>query len=177
MEIMETILTRRSIRAYDPRPIAPEVLHTVLDATRFAPSGSNREPTRLIVVKDQKRRTKLAELCSNQRFLAQAPVVIVVVTKILSSNRGGYMGAFSNLVDGSIVLDHLTLIARSEGLGTCWIGSFDNAAIKRFLQIPDTHQVIGLTPLGYPEDAHAFKTTDKRLPLDRFVMEETWSEM
>ncbi|WP_422478443.1 nitroreductase family protein [Pleomorphochaeta sp. DL1XJH-081] len=174
MEIVETILTRRSIRAYDQKPIPEELLYKVLDVTRHAPSGSNREPTRLIVVKDLERRTTLSALCSHQSFIAQAPVVIVAVGKVFSSNRGGYMGNFSNLLDGAIVLDHLTLIARSEGLGTCWIGSFDNDRIKRFLQIPEGWQIIGLTPLGYPNTERSFKPTDKRMPLEQFVMEERW---
>ena len=176
METTETILTRRSIRAYDPKPIAEPLLQKVLDVTRHAPSGSNREPTRLMVVRDEKRRNQLAKLCSNQSFIAQAPVVIVVVGKVFSYNRGGYMGEYSTLVDGSIMLDHLTLIARSEGLGTCWIGAFDNSAIKTYLGIPEKWQVVGLTPLGYPAEEHAFTTTDRRMPLEQLVMEERWAE-
>lgn len=176
METIEAILTRRSVRAYNQKQIPDSVLHTVLDVTRYAPSGSNREPTRLIVVKAPDRRTTLATLCSSQSFMAQAPVIIVAVGKVFSSNRGGYMGDFSNLIDGAIILDHLTLVARDEGLGTCWIGSFDNDRIKDFLHIPEGWQIIGLTPLGYPASDKTFKPTDKRMPLEQFIMEEQWTQ-
>jgi nitroreductase len=175
VDTIETMLTRRSVRVYDPRPIEESVLHTVLDVTRHAPSGSNREPTRLVVVKDGRRREALSEYCANQKFISQAPVVIAVVGKTIAYNRGGYMGENSTLVDGSIVLDHLTLVARSLGLGTCWIGAFDNAKVKAYLEIPEGWNVVGLTPLGYPADPGVFKETDRRMSLEQFVMAEKWS--
>ena len=174
MELVDAVVTRRSVREYDPRPIDEKDLTTILDVTRFAPSGSNREPTRLIVIRDPQRRKSLAQLCSGQKFVGEAPIIIAVVIKTIDANRGNYMGSSSSLVDGAIVLDHLTLIARSFNLGTCWIGAFDNAQVKQFLGIPDDWNVVGLTPLGYPKTDHAFSTTTRRMPLSDFVMEERW---
>jgi nitroreductase len=174
MELMETILTRRSIRSYDERPIPEDILKQVLDAARNAPSGSNREPTRLVVVQDAQRRDALAQLCSHQKFVGQAPVVVAVVVKSIAWNRGNFMGEYSSLVDGAIVLDHLTLAARNFDLGTCWIGAFDNDQVKDFLQIPEGWNVVGLTPIGYPAKVHAFTTTDKRMAYHDFVMQEQW---
>lgn len=175
MELVDAMLTRRSVRAYDSRPIPRTILDTILDVTRHAPSGSNREPTRLVVVSQDSRRRDLAELCSNQTFIADAPVVIAVVVKTIAYNRGNYMGSCSSLVDGAIMLDHLTLVARAYGLGTCWIGSFDNSAIKTFLEVPEDWNVLGLTPLGYPK-GDVFKQSENRIPLSDFVMEERWTK-
>src|SRR5690554_1522572 len=105
MELIDTILTRRSVRAYDSKPIPRTMLDTILDVTRHAPSGSNREPTRLVVVSQESRRRDLAALCSNQTFIADAPVVIAVVVKTIAYNRGNYMGSCSSLVDGAIMLE------------------------------------------------------------------------
>lgn len=73
------------------------------------------------------------------------------------------------------MLDHLTLVARAYGLGTCWIGSFDNSAIKTFLEVPEDWNVLGLTPLGYPK-GDVFKQSENRIPLSDFVMEERWTK-
>lgn len=175
MELVDAILTRRSVRSYDARPIPPSTLQKILDVTRHAPSGSNREPTRLIVVQEEKRRRELATLCSHQKFVGDAPIVIAVVVKTIAYNRGNYMGSCSSLVDGAIILDHLTLVARDCGLGTCWIGSFDNERIKQFLVVPEDWNILGLTPLGYPTK-DVFKTSDNRIGLAEFVMEEQWTE-
>ena len=173
METRDAILTRRSVRTYASRPIPDAVLTDIFDVTRQAPSGSNREPTRLVIVKQPERKSELAKLCSNQSFIAQAPIVVAVVVKTLSYNRGNYMGTSSSLVDGAIILDHLTLIARDYGLGTCWIGAFDNFEVKQFLGIPDDWNVVGLTPVGYPSK-DVFEPTAKRMPLEEFIKEEQW---
>ncbi len=83
------------------------------------------------------------------------------------------MGKLSILVDVAIAVDHLTLAARAEGLGTCWIGSFDNGGIKKFLRVPDDFQVVALTPLGYPE-GNPFVETTNRLSLGQLACEEEW---
>ncbi len=77
------------------------------------------------------------------------------------------------IVDVAIAVDHLTLAARAEGLGTCWIGSFDNARLKEFFDLPEDVNVVALTPLGYPE-GDPFTDPEGRLPLEEFVMWDTW---
>ena len=173
MDFYEVIKTRRSVRSFSDEPIPEEVLERVLNAARIAPSGSNRQPTRLIVVKDAAARKALVPLCHGQRFVGEAPVVIVACGRNLDYNRGGYMGDMSMLVDVTIAFDHLTLAARAEGLGTCWIGSFDNAAVKEHLGIPENFEVVAATPLGYPEGSPFVETTD-RLPLEEITCDEKW---
>ena len=173
MDYYEVIKTRRSVRSFRPDPIPDEALKRVLNAARIAPSGSNRQPTRFILIREERRKRQLVPLCNGQSFIAQAPVVIVACGRDIRSNRGGYMGKLSMLVDVAIAFDHLTLAARSEGLGTCWIGSFDNSGIKRFLRIPEDFQVVALTPLGYPE-GDAFVEATNRIPLEQLVCEEEW---
>ena len=84
------------------------------------------------------------------------------------------MGDMSMLVDAAIAVDHLTLAARAEGVGTCWIGSFDNDAVKEMLGAPDDYNVVALTPLGYP-DGETFTATADRFALDELVTEGRWS--
>lgn len=175
MNIYEVMRTRRSVRKYAAAPIPEEVLHRVLDAARIAPSGSNRQPTRLIVVTDAAKRRELVPYCHNQEFVATAPVLVIAVGKDIKYNRGEWMGQGAMLVDVSIAVDHLTLAARAEGLGTCWIGSFNGPALKEYLGLPEDWYVVALTPLGYPE-GDAFTEPEGRIPLEEFVMWEGWRE-
>ena len=173
MEFYEVIRTRRSVRSYSDRPITSDTLERVLGAARLAPSGSNRQPTRLILVRDPEERRALVPLCGGQQFVAQAPLVIVACGRNIHYNRGGYMGDCSVIVDVTIATDHLTLAARAEGLGTCWIGSFDNARLKEHLGLPGDVNVVALTPLGYPKE-RAFSDSADRLPLKDIVCEGRW---
>jgi len=173
MDFYDVVKTRRSVRSYKLEPISDDVLNRVLNAARIAPSGGNRQPARFILVKDKERKQELVPLCNGQKFIAQAPIVVIACGQDIQINRGGYMGKLCMLIDVAIAVDHLTLAARAEGLGTCWIGSFKNNAIKQFLKIPETHQVVALTPLGYP-DGNPFVETTNRLALERLVCEETW---
>lgn len=173
MDFYDVIETRRSVRSYRGDPVPEDLLTRVLNAARIAPSGGNRQPVRFVVIRDRKNREALVPLCNGQKFIAQAPVVIAACGREIPSNRGGYMGKYGMLVDVAIAVDHLTLAARAEGLGTCWVGSFDNAAIKQFLKVPDDFQVVALTPVGYPEGAPFVKVSN-RMPLAEITCEETW---
>jgi len=174
MDFYDAIKTRRSVRGYRSDPIPEDVLNRVLDAARLAPSGSNRQPTRFILVEEEQARKRLAQLCHNQHFIAGAPIVVVACGREIPSNRGGYMGRYSMLVDAAIAVDHLTLAARAEGLGTCWIGAFENAAIKDFLGVPEECQVVAITPLGYPQ-GDPFKETKDRLPVSELICRQRWA--
>lgn len=176
MDFYEVVRTRRSVRSYSDRPIPSDVLARVLDAARLAPSGRNRQPWKFIVVRSQEVKEKLVPLCNGQRFIAEAPVVIVACGRDIKYNRGGYMGRYSMLVDVSIAFTHLILAARAEGLGTCWIGAFDNEGIKELLDIPGEWDVVVLTPLGYPRDPEAFRETRSRKPLDEIVSEDRFEQ-
>jgi nitroreductase len=173
MDLDEVIRTRRSVRDYRPTPIPSDVLDRVLNAARIAPSGSNRQPTRLIVVTDRKTKDELVPMCHGQAFVATTPVVIVACGKDIKYNRGEWMGRYSMIVDVTIAVDHLTLAARAEGLGTCWIGSFNNAELKKYFKLPDDVDVVALTPLGYPE-GEVFTGPQGRIPLDGFAYRERW---
>lgn len=164
MEFYDVVRTRRSIRSYRPDPVPEEALSRILETARVAPSGSNRQPWKFIVVRDEKLRSRLVAVCGNQGFIAEAPVAIVACGYDIDYNRGGYMGGMSMLVDVSIAFTHLILAARAEGLGTCWIGAFDNDEAKEILDIPEDVNVVAVTPLGYPK-GDGFAETGPRKPL------------
>lgn len=150
MEFYEVIKARKSIRAYKADPISDEVLNRILEAGRLAPSAKNIQPWKFIIVKDPNIKQALVSACRNQEFIGQAPVVIcaVALEKIAWGRMGGYWSSYP--VDVAIALEHIILAAANEGLGTCWIGAYNEAEVKNILRIPEDVKVIALTPVGYP---------------------------
>jgi nitroreductase len=152
MSILKIIKERRSVRRYRPDPISEDVLLRVLDAARFSPSGKNLQPWKFILVKDESLKKHLAEASVGQSFIAEAPVIIVACgfPDRCYSRMGNYMKSWP--VDVAIAVEHLMLQAQEEGLGTCWIGAFEEVAVKSILKVPDQARVLALTPLGYPDE-------------------------
>lgn len=172
MDIYEVIRKRKSVRSYLDKPVEKEKLQRILEAARLAPSASNRQEWRFVVVTDPDTRAKLVEAASGQAFVGRAPVVIACCAE----TDGHIMkcGHPSFLVDAAIAIDHLTLAAAAEGLGTCWIGAFDQGAVKSLLGIPNEIEVVELLPLGYPEDAGLKEK--KRFPMTTIVHWEGWTQ-
>jgi nitroreductase len=170
MDVSTAIRSRRSIRAFDPREVEEDKLMRVLDAGRLSPSASNRQERRFIVVKDAGKRQHLSEAAKNQKFVAEAPVVIAVCSVeqeyVMACGQPAYP------IDTEIAVDHMTLAAVEEGLGTCWIGAFDEKKVKKILNIPANVRVITLLPLGYPS---IIPRPTPRKSMDEIVMQEQWS--
>jgi nitroreductase len=163
MEVFETIKTRRSIRAYKPEPISDESLNKVLEAARIAPSASNRQEYKFIVVKEEDLRQKLATACNKQMWIADAPAVIVGCATNPSRRY--------SFVDVAIAMDHMTLVARSLGLGTCWIGAFSEPEVKRLLGIPDEVSVVCCLPIGVPAQDGVMRS---RKSFQELFTTDTW---
>ena len=171
MDVYEAIRVRKSVREFADRDIPEETLMRLLNAARLAPSASNRQEWRFVVVRDADTRKKLAVAAKNQTFVGEAPVVLACCAE----TNGHVMtcGQPCYPIDVAIAMDHLTLCAAAEGLGTCWIGAFDEAQVKEILGIPPGIRVVELMPVGYPKTpAPASKS---RLPLDKLVKRERWS--
>ena len=141
----------------------------MLEAARFAPSGSNRQPWKFVLVQDREVKQRLIRACANQRFVATAPVVIAGCG--LMPDRMMSCGVPGDPVDLAIAMEHLALAATAEGLGSCWIGAFTQDEVRDVLGIPPTVKVIGLMTLGYPADAPRPKT---RKPLSEIVVLDRW---
>jgi nitroreductase len=152
MKVLDVIKARRSVRRYKQDPIPEEVFSRVMEAARLAPSGKNLQPWKFILVKDQGLKDKLAEASRRQFFIAKAPVVIAACGYPDRSyqHQGNYMTSWS--IDVTCALDHLMLQAQEDGLGTCWIGAFEEKDVRRILKVPEGVRVLALTPLGYPDE-------------------------
>ncbi len=143
METMTAIKNRRSVRKYKAKEIPQDDLLHVLEAARLAPSGANRQPYHLIVVTDPEKRRGLVPICKNQHFVGEASVFIVGVDDPLQK---------WNRVDLSIALDQISLAALEMGLGTCWVGAFDQEKMAEYLGVPKDKVITVCMALGYPDE-------------------------
>jgi nitroreductase len=143
---------RKSIRSFKSIDIEKEKLDYILEAFRQAPSAKNLQPWKLVVVTDKNIIRNLAIACRNQTFISEAPVVIVACAKEEEAygTMGGYLNSFP--VDIGISFEHIMLAAAEQGLGSCWIGAFNEKDVKAVLGIPENIRVVALTPIGYPND-------------------------
>lgn len=171
MDIYETIKKRRSVRAYKDIPVGEKVLNKILEAARLAPSAHNAQRHKFILVRDLEKRKALAKAGSYQSFINQAPIVIVGVA--LDPSLDEISGIPFCAIDLAIALDHITLAATSEGLGTCWIGAFSQEEVRKILNIPEKYQVIALMPLGFPDDKPREKVRKK---ISDLLCEDEFSE-
>jgi len=184
MEVIEAINTRRSIRKVLERPVEPEKLQTVLEAVRMAPSWSNLQCWRFVVVQNPATRAALSDLSFVESFfaaygfsknpaqkaIAAAPVVIVACADPTKSGTMGDQNYY--LADLGIAAQNLMLAAHAIGLGTVFVGVFDETKVRELLGIPTDIRVVGLFPLGYPQDEK--KAGPPRKPLDEIVFREKW---
>ena len=170
MNVMQAIQTRRSIRSYKDQPVEPEKLQQVLEAARLAPSASNNQDWKFIVVQDQQTRKALVSVCHNQKFVGQAPVVIAACST--NPQRTMASGQPAAAVDLAIAVDHMTLAAVELGLGTCWIGAFDAPAAAKLLGLPADAVVVHILPLGYPASS---PPAHKAKPASEVICQDTWS--
>lgn len=145
LDVFETLRKRKSVRSYVQTSVTDEVLVRVLNAARLAPSAGNIQPWHFIIVKDDDKRSRIAKGCRYGRFLAESPVVIVACGDRKASPRW-------YAVDTAIALEHLVLAATALGLGTCWIGMFNQEDICDMLKIPKKFEVVALMALGYPRE-------------------------
>jgi nitroreductase len=153
MDVFTAISHRKSVRAYKNKTVEDDVLRRILDAGRIAPSAGNRQDWKFVVVRDQETRRKLALAAKGQMFLEQAPVVIVGCA--IEPTYVMMCGQSAGILDVSIAFSFMLLEATEQGLGTCWIGAFDEAAVKKILNVPDQMRVVAMTPLGYPDEVPA----------------------
>jgi len=148
MEVFEAITKRQSVRDYRDTPVPEDKLRRVLEAGRMAPSGGNRQEMKFVVVREKETRLKLAEASGGQRHVGQAPVLIAAVATV--TDRIMLCGVPAYPVDVAIAVDHMTLAAFEEGLGTCWIGAFRQEMVRKALKIPESCVVVSLLTLGFP---------------------------
>jgi nitroreductase len=145
LDVLTVLRKRKSVRSYVSDPVPDEALLTILEGARLAPSAGNIQPWHFIVIKDNETRGKIAKGCRYGKFLSESPVVIIACGNKQASSHW-------YPVDTAIALEHVVLGATAIGLGTCWIGMFNEQEIRTLVNLPTHLEIIALLALGYPRE-------------------------
>ena len=180
MEFMDVIRTRKSTRSYIDKDVEEEKINQMFEAARLAPSWANKQCWNYVVVSDKEKIQKLAAGIINSWMKNTAIVIVACADPKKSGSKNG-MDYY--LVDVAISMEHLVLAATNLGLGTCWIGGFDETKVKTILNIPEKIKVVAMTPIGYSSDegirnklARKVIRADTRKALEDMVHFNKWSD-
>lgn len=176
MALLDLLKHRKSVRKFLGRPVAREKIMMCLEAARLAPSACNSQPWRFIVVDDERLKHKLCSaafsgIYSMNSFCKMAPVIVVIISekaKFLARIGGMFRGTKYYLIDIGIAVEHFVLQAEDLGLGTCWIGWFNERAVKSILDIPQNKKIDILIALGY-YDREKLGPEHGREPIDKIA--------
>jgi nitroreductase len=168
---LSLVSLRQSVRKYADKPVEDDKLQRCLEAARLAPSASNGQPWKFIVVNEpglrqQVARETIGPLSTFNNFVPQAPVIVAIVIekmKVLTKFGASIQDREYPLIDIGIAAEHFCLQAAEEGLGTCMLGWFNEKPVKELLKIPKEKRIGLLITLGYaPEDYHLRKKIRKK---------------
>src|ERR687889_332846 len=151
MDFETVVKRRRMCREFLDREVPRQKIDRILDLACRYPSAGHTEPQEFIVVRDQRMKHELARAALDQMFVAQAPLVIVVVSDVRrSARRYGERGVrFFSIIDGAFVAMLILLAVVDEGLGACFVGSFYDEEVQELLSLPQQVRPIGIIPVGY----------------------------
>ena len=180
MEFSDVINKRVSTRSFSDKKISDEDIIYILECARKAPSWMNKQCWRFIIIRDAEIIQEIAKTSVINRWMKQAPIIIVACADPKSSGMNNDIKYF--LVDVSIAFEHLVLAATEKGLGTCWVGGFSEEKIKNILEIPPRIKVVAMTPVGYPKEEtkigektrKVFVRSTKRKSLQEIIHWDHW---
>lgn len=151
MDLLKAIKTRRSIRRYKPTKVPDDLINSIIDAARHAPSAHDIQPWEFVIVKDKRVKERLAKTHTWSSFIKDAPVCIVVL-------GNEEMSPSFFIIDASCATENLLLAAHGIGLGACWVAVYDQTNqnserhVRDALNVPPHLRVIAMVPIGYPDE-------------------------
>ena len=151
-KLLEIIKKRRSVRKYSDKEVEKEKILALLEAAQWAPSAGNKQPLEIVVVDDAETKNLLVEAALKQKFIAEAPIVFVICANVeRTASRYGERGTLLYcLQDTAASVQNVLLLAKAQGLSTCWIGAFDEQKVKDICSIPDEIRAVAMIPIAYP---------------------------
>ena len=154
MNVFDAITSRRSVRRFEKKPVDDNLIGVMLYMATQAPSAGNTQDWHFVVVKDEEQKNKLAKASLRQGFIADAPVVIVVCSDIekISMKYGKRGETLYSAIHAAGAIQNMMLSATALGLGSCWVGAFDEEEVKTVLELPDHIRPIAVVPVGYPAE-------------------------
>lgn len=151
MSVLDTIKRRRSIRDFEDREIPEETVDALIEAIRWAPSAGNLQSRKFYFVFNPDLKKGLVRSALNQSFIARAPLAVVACADRRISSRYGERGVhLYSIQDVAASVMNMMLVAHEMGLGSVWVGAFDESGVCKILDLPGNLRPVALIPIGYP---------------------------
>ncbi|MHA2007898.1 MAG: nitroreductase family protein [Promethearchaeota archaeon] len=160
--LLDFIKERRSIRAFQDKLVPEKEIEMILEAGRWAPSASNRQPWKFVVIKNRETLRKIAGVTGYGWFIGEASFAVAIIGKPHISHNW-------YIIDTSLVSMNMMLMAWSLGIGTCWIGSINRERAKQILGLSANDYLLTVLPFGYIQGNIPDPTY--RNPLNQIVKE------
>lgn len=172
MDVVECIEGRTSIRVFRPDPVGDDVIDEGLRLANLAPSAGNLQARDFIVVRDAATKKALMHAAFQQEFVRTAPVVVVFCANLERIGHYGQRGKeLYCLQDAAAALQNFSLFLHSRGLGSVWVGAFDEARAADALRTPPHVRPVAIVPVGYPAEKGVRR---KRMPSGELVHRDGW---
>ena len=153
MSILEIIKERRSIRKFQKKEIPEKIVDKLIESLIWAPSAGNLQSRKFYFIFEEKIKEKLVEAALGQNFIAQAPLVVVGCVDKEKVDYYGERGEnLYSICDVSASIQNMMLLAKELGLGTCWVGAFNEGDVSKILNLPNNLRPIVILPVGYPAE-------------------------
>ena len=172
MELDRAIMERRSIRSYTSDDVPQRLVDEALELASWAPSAGNLQSRDFMVIRNQQTKDDLVVAALGQDFIAQAPVVIVAVANLERVAHYGDRGReLYAIQDAAAAIQNLMLALHERGLGTVWVGAFDEKEAGRALGLPEHARPVAILPVGYPAERPEPR---EHLPKKEYIHHEEW---
>jgi nitroreductase len=172
MELIKAIKTRRSVRRFTNKPVEDEMIKQIIELGNLAPSAGNLQPRDFVVVKNQDTKKKLAKAALNQKFIAQAPFVIVICANMKRVTPYGNRGhELYTIQDTAAAIQNMLLAVVDFGLSSCWVGAFNENMVVDILGLPSYIRPVAILPIGYSDIQQG---TYSRIPVEDLIRYEKW---
>ena len=168
--VLTAIQQRYSVRSFKDTPVHRDAIRAIAEAARLAPSACNAQPWRFVAVTEPSLLNQIVDRGLGgvvpNRWAASAPVILIgcAVLNLLTHRLGEALkGVNYHQIDLGIALEHMVLRATEMGLGTCWIGWFNEKSIKKVLRLPKDWKIVSLLALGYPKEEASARSARRSL--------------
>jgi nitroreductase len=172
MDIKDAIKCRHSVRNFSDKEVSLDLIHEIIKLANLAPSAGNLQARDFIIVDDSEVKERLCLAALNQRFVAEAPFDIVVCANLNRIASYGRRGVELYCIQGSAAaVEHILLLAAAEGLGTCWVGAFNENEVAKILNLPGHVRPVAIIPIGYPRGR---VTSTPRINIEKLIHYNRW---
>lgn len=171
MEFNKLVKERASIRRYSSKKIRTEEIVKLIETSNLAPSPGNLQILRYVIIENPETIEKIS-VCCQQRFISQAPVIVVVCSHSENTETAYDKRAKKYIKQhAGAAIENFLLKATNMGLVSCWVGAFSEHSLRRLLRIPDTIEIEAVLPVGYRLITDKTKQRRKPVLQDRVFFE------